>query len=191
MRVAAVRPLPWAHRRAALPRWLPPSFVVDWRLLDTRVKRVARTVLRSPLDVTKFVAWARRQGFYAVPDSGGFCVISRTAALARMAADVDRQTTPHAAHFGRILGYPPCCCRAAAQVGESRIDEWAARASSRSRIGDYALTDPSGYTSGRAAISHVPCSPTCRPSLRLAKLVTRRSRVITNHDRTFFPVPET
>jgi hypothetical protein len=67
-----------------------------------------------------------------------------------------------------MLGYPPCCSRAAARVGDEGIDCRHAAITRQRFHGRFRAIDPSGYLNGSSRISHVPCSHRCLPSLRLA-----------------------
>jgi hypothetical protein len=66
-----------------------------------------------------------------------------------------------------MLGYPRCCSRAAARHGDEGIDARQAAMASQRFLGRFAAINPSGYSSGEASVSHVPCSHRCAASLRL------------------------
>src|SRR3546814_12102422 len=82
---------------------------------------------------------------------------------------IDRERGNHTAHLGLMLGYPRCCARAAARVGESSLDTWAAGLTRRRFLGRFTAIQITGYRQGRALISHIPCSPNCLASLLLAR----------------------
>jgi hypothetical protein len=96
--------------------------------------------------------------------------------LGRRVMALDRSPGNHTYSFGRALGYPPCCCRAAAGVGDHAIDAWAEQFRAARFYGRFRQIDPSGYREGRALISHVPCSTSCGPSLRMAEALARHIR---------------
>ena len=54
-------------------------------------------------------------------------------------------------------------------VGEAKIDEAARSAAGWKLTGRFRLLDVTNYLDGVALLSHVPCSPTCEPSLAMAE----------------------
>lgn len=151
-----------------LPGWLPPSAVTDVTLVLRGHKPAARvSVGPRGGDLRR---WARRQGLFTSVDAEGFAAISRDAATARRVIDLDRRPGRHTLALGTMLGYPPCCSRAAARVGDEGIDRQHAAIATRRFYGRFLAIDPSGYADGSSRICHVPCSPRCLPSLRMALL---------------------
>ena len=158
-----------------IPAGLPASFRTDLAQLDAGVRPAIRSELRAcPARVLQ--AWARRRRLFPAVDGDGFFAMARRPAEARRLLRIDRLARPHLVTLGRALGYPACCCLAAARRGEEHIDEWSAEISSETFIGAFKLINPDGYAEGRALLSHVPCSPRCLPSLRMALAVQRRTR---------------
>lgn len=112
--------------------------------------------------------WCAAHGYACEVDEDGFCCVAPTLALAEHVLEVDRRTEPHELELGLLLGYPRCCSQAVAEIGESAIDDYAAVVARWPYAGRYRLIDPSGYRRGDSLICHLPCSPTCGPSLDLA-----------------------
>lgn len=151
-----------------LPAWLPPSAVTDVTLVLRGHKSAARvSVGGRGGDLRR---WGRRQGLFTSIDADGFAAISRNPATARRVIDLDRRPGRHTLALGTMLGYPPCCSRAAARVGDEGIDRRHADIAAGRFHGRFRAIDPGGYADGRSRISHVPCSPRCLPSLRMALL---------------------
>lgn len=146
-----------------LPGWLPPSAVTDVMLLLRGNKPAARVSVGSRSGDLR--RWARQQGLFTSVDVDGFASISRNPATARRVINLDRRSGRHTLGLGRLLGYPTCCSRAAARVGDEGIDDWHAAITKRRFYGRFRAIDPTEYLAGRARISHVPCSHHCRASL--------------------------
>jgi len=87
----------------------------------------------------------------------------------RDAARADASPEPHVVSLGRLFGYPECCLHAMNAVGEERIDEAARAAAGWKLTGRFRLLDVTNYLAGVALLSHVPCGPTCQPSLTMAE----------------------
>lgn len=155
-------------RRSGRPSWALPSFRIDLRCLLSGVRPTVRTTATGARDQAEVFAWARRMGLHAVLDSAGFVTLSRSASRARRAMDVDWSPGHHTAALGLLLGYPACCARTAARVGDAGLDAW--KTPERRRyVGRFAAIDVGGYGRGHGFLSHVPCSPRCVPSLRQAE----------------------
>lgn len=153
---------------AHFPCWLPLSAVTDVTLVLRGHKPAARvSVGRWGGELRR---WARRHGLFTSLDADGFAAISRNPATARRVIDLDRRPGRHTLALGTMLGYPPCCSRAAARVGDESIDQLHAAMATRRYHGRFRAINPSGYADGISRLSHVPCSHSCLPSLRLAVL---------------------
>lgn len=147
--------------------WLRPSAITDLAQLITFVRPAVRTqVVGRPVEGVQRFAW--QLGCFAACDPDGFVVFSRSQMLSSRILSLDRRQGDHTYALGRLLGYPHCCCRAAAGVGECELDAWAAKIASCTFIGRYKMIDNSGYQKGRSLVSHIPCSPHCVPSRRMA-----------------------
>lgn len=151
---------------AHLPGWLPLSAITDITLVLRGHKPAARVSVGSRGGELR--RWARRQGLFTSVDADGFAAISRDPATARRVINLDRRPGRHTLALGTMLGYPPCCSRAAAHVGDEGIDRRNADIAARRFHGRFRAIDPGGYADGSSRISHVPCSPRCLPSLRMA-----------------------
>ncbi|MFN3465003.1 MAG: hypothetical protein ACK4X1_13090 [Terricaulis sp.] len=151
---------------ARLPRWLKVTAGVDLALVITGVRDVMRTDIARPVDAPTLKRFARSLGLYAAIDSDGFVAMARKPGLARRLLILDADPRDHVVQLGHMLGYPPCCCRAAKRIGENELDAWASRP--RKYVGRYRLIDHSAYQHGKAVVSHIPCSVACKPSLKLA-----------------------
>lgn len=157
------------------PDWLPVSARTDLRQLRFGVRPTIRLVAGHR--VPDLRRWARRNGYFAAGDRDGYVVLSRQPSLARIALRVDRRPGRHTIALGLLLGYPPCCSRAAARVGDEGIDHWHTAIAGGRFIGLYKLTNPYGYTFGSALNSHVPCSRRCAASLLMALRTTSCTRL--------------
>lgn len=148
------------------PAWLPPSAAIDMDLLMLGLKPAARlNVGDCGLEIRR---WARVRGLFCSVDGDGYAVLSRSGSTARRVLDVDRRPGRHALALGRMLGYPDCCSRAAARVGDEGIDAMCQALATRRFRGRFRFINPGGYRSGRALLSHVPCSHWCEASAAMA-----------------------
>ena len=155
--------------RTTMPAWMRPSLKTDVAQLKAGVRHVARSELADGKDsLAKLYAWARRMGLFAAVDRDGFFTLSCSPSMARRALRIDRRPGRHEVALGQVLGYPPCCCRAAARQSDARIDEWAVSIGKRRFVGLFRLIHPGGYREGQSVLSHVPCSPRCQRSLQMA-----------------------
>lgn len=149
-----------------VPSWLPPSAVTDIDLLILGLKPAARFHVGGRRHETR--RWARARGLFCSMDRDGYAVLSRSGSTARRVLEVDRRPGRHAIALGRMLGYPECCCRAAARVGDEGIDALCDAVAARRFRGRFEGIDPGAYRTGQALLSHVPCSPICEASAVLA-----------------------
>lgn len=149
--------------------WMRPSAELDLQQLQCSIRPVMRSQVRCQLDHGEIRRWARLAGLFVVVDKDGFFSMSRSASLARRVLRIDVRPGEHTSALGRALGYPLCCCLAAARRKEEGLDQWAQAMSSRRFVGLFRLIDPNGYVAGSSNISHVPCSPCCSASLRMAR----------------------
>ncbi|MEY2420005.1 MAG: hypothetical protein QOI95_72 [Acidimicrobiaceae bacterium] len=151
--------LPW--------RDLSPSAQVDVLGWCAEVKPALRLARNHYVhDVCGPVrAWATLVGASVAYDEK-FIVVAEADAGAIVV--IDGSSTPHEYELGMRLGYPPCCAENIKRVTESRIDAYARQAARWPFPSTHKLCDPSGYLTGRALISHLPCAPACDASLELA-----------------------
>ena len=152
-----------------LPPWLKPSARTDILHLAAKIRPAIRTELAVPVRQEIVRSWMRRFGWCTAIDRDDFLVVARSSTQVRMILAIDRDDSPHTFRLGRELGYPTCCCRAAANVGEQNLDSWALALSQRRFIGRFRLIDPIRYREGNALVSHIPCSPFCQASLQMAE----------------------
>lgn len=153
--------------------WLRPSAITDLAQLVTFIRPAIRTQIPS-LAYEHAHRFAWQLGCFAASDSEGFVVFSRCQLLSRQILILDRSRGDHTYALGRAFGYPRCCCRAAACVGDEGLDRWAREVGSRRFIGRFKAIDPIGYQRGQSLISHVPCSERCLPSLSMALALKMR-----------------
>lgn len=159
--------------RGVMPSWLKPSASVDLLLILCGVRYSMRTEICERAAEPGIRKWARSLGLYANSDIDMFATFSRHPGVGRRLLHLDRSPRKHTRELGQMLGYPACCCRMAARVGESTIDEFANLVCGQRFIGRFRLIDPSGYGQGRSLISHVPCSSSCLDSLQIASHAAR------------------
>lgn len=155
-------------RGRPLPHWMRSSAAVDLAQLRAGVRPVMRSQFADRPDLAEVRQWVRRQGWYLAVDSHGFFAIGADAAAVRRTLRIDARPGRHMVALGRQLGYPLCCCLAAAPRLEEGLDAWAMSVSRRPFVGMFKLIRPAGYGAGKALISHVPCSARCRASLAMA-----------------------
>jgi hypothetical protein len=158
----------------SLPYWLKPSAAVDLAQLRYGIRPAMRTELQRPTSDATVQRWAGRFRAFPLLDKDRFLVVSRSPGLSRRVLDLDRRPGDHTYALGLMLGYPRCCCRAAAQVGDEALDAWSETRSKNAFHGRFKAIDPRGYRDGRALISHIPCSARCLPSLQMADALLQR-----------------
>lgn len=157
----------------ALPHdLLPASTRVDFLHL-LAVGKPALRVKVAELVLQPLRRWSAAYGYGYAVDDDGYCCVATSEVLARHVLEVDRRVEPHEVELGLLLGYPRCCCEMIAQVGESRIDEQVVVVAGWDFEGPFRLIDPSGYRRGASLVCHLPCTPTCKASLRLARRAAR------------------
>jgi len=149
-------------------RLLRPSALVDFVLFLACEKPAVRLTVDNEDGLEALRKWCGRWGFDCAVDEEGFACVSSELGTASRILEIDRRADAHEIELGRALGYPACCCGRVAEVGESEIDSYAAAVARWSFEGAYRRINPIGYMSGRAFISHIPCSPACDASLAIA-----------------------
>ena len=156
-----------------LPNWLKASAGVDLAQLTAKIRPVIRTKLSYPVPRYIVERWALRHGWFVDFDTDNFLAISGSPDLSRWILSIDREIVEHTYRLGLALGYPSCCCRSAARVGESNLDAWAQVLCRQQFIGRFKAIDPSRYHEGHALISHIPCSTRCQASLKMALMLAK------------------
>lgn len=155
-------------RFGAAPSWMRPSAWVDLAQLGKGVRSVIRSEFAGRPDLVRVRQWARRQGLYLAADQDGYFALSANSSAVRRTFRIDSRPGRHMVALGQLLGYPLCCCLAAARRLEEGLDSWAGSLSQRPFVGFFKLIRPEGYGAGESLISHVPCSARCNASLAMA-----------------------
>ena len=147
---------------------LPPCALVDFLHFVACDKPAVRTRLENLRSLRQVGDWCSTSGLSMAADGDHFICIARKATIAERILEIDRKVTAHTYELGRALGYPDCCSRFVGKIGEAKIDSLDEKVTHWNFNGIFKLIDPSGYLSGDALICHIPCSPNCETSLRLA-----------------------
>ena len=147
---------------------LRPSALVDVVLFLACDKPAVRLIVDTADGLRALGAWSEGWGLNFASDGEGFACVGRGAGAAAVVLEIDRGVESHETELGLALGYPLCCCERVASVGESGIDAYAAEVATWAFEGEYRRTNPAGYRSGRALVSHLPCSLACEASLLIA-----------------------
>jgi|ERR1051325_8428199 hypothetical protein len=169
MAAQTVNELTIEHLRSLPFGWLSASARVDFILLFASQKQTVRLKIQSAVGLEHLRLWCRQSGLDHASDESNFACVSSQAGCARGVLELDRSTQPHELELGLALDYPRCCCERIASIGEANIDSHAARVAQWPFKGPFTRINPSGYESGLALISHLPCSPECRASLAIAE----------------------
>lgn len=149
---------------------LRPSALVDFILFLACGKAAVRLIVETADGLREIRDWSERWGRDFMADQDGFAVVGFEPGSALQILEIDRRVEAHEIELGLALGYPACCCERIALVGESGIDAHALIVAGWSFQGQYRRINPAGYRSGHSLISHLPCSPTCHASLRIANM---------------------
>lgn len=146
----------------------PLSFKVDFCQFLGEIKPAVRTHILKEQNMNQFLTSILDMGFHPILDNKNFLFISRDNFLSKNLMKIDNSSHPHAAEFGRLLGYPECCVQYIGSVGEDEIDRIAENYKRSDFKGPFSLIDITRYLEGIALISHVPCSVECQSSLNIA-----------------------
>lgn len=159
----------------ALPQSLKASSYIDFLLFLGGLKPSLRLHVTDPQTQIALESWGKEHGYASASNPSGYIYIAKTQDAALCLQELDDSQQAHEYELGLMLGYPPCCCRKAAEVGESNLDEWEESMSQHTDFGHLpnCLIDPRGYTEGSSLISHIPCSAQCEASLSIAKATLR------------------
>jgi hypothetical protein len=142
---------------------------VDLLRLFARSARVIRLRAVEDSGTSDATAWATAAGLAVQVDVERYVVLGRSEERVGRVLRVDASADPHADELGRLLDYPVCCVKAIAAIGESAIDRRASEVARWSHEDRYRLIEIADYRAGLALVSHVPCSPSCRPTLEVAE----------------------
>lgn len=136
------------------------------------LKLCVRTTLKPFQNNLKpLETWCSEFNLFFERSTDDFLYIASDQEILQKANALDHSYDPHEEKLGELLGYPACCCRKIAAVGEMQIDAFEDWLITQSFNGPFKLIRPHGYREGKAFISHVPCSTSCFDSLNLAKKV--------------------
>jgi len=148
---------------------LPASAAVDVLLFSANLKAAFRCRLRSNNLLPLVKLWCESYGLTVQVDQDGFISVAKSVELAIRVLEVDRSQEPHEQTLGLLFGYPKCCCEFVGRIGESKIDYLAEQIRQWKFDGEYRLIDPTDYLAGTSLICHLPCSPVCSASLKIAR----------------------
>ncbi len=153
-----------------LPEFLKPSGFIDFLLFLGALKPSLRVAVVQQQERMKLENWCSEHDFASVSSDVGYVYVAHEQKMAQRLQDVDDDPEPHEYELGLLLGYPECCCRHVAGIGEFNIDKWESDLSHSVKYGGrFELIDPCGYSEGYSLISHIPCSTACNPSLSIAE----------------------
>ncbi len=125
--------------------------------------------MQQAIGLAKLAAWCEQYSFAFKVDDEGYVCVARDIYLASIILSVAQSFEPHELRLGSLLGYPSCCCNFVSVIGEANIDTLAVEVATWSFVGRFRLINPSGYLDGKSLICHLPCSPECSASLRIAE----------------------
>ncbi len=171
----------------ALQPDLAPSSYVDFLLLLGGLKPAIRLYVTEPRVQHAIRHWVEAYGYASASNQSGYIYVAKTQNYALRVKELDDSYEAHEYILGLLFGYPQCCCHRAAEVGESKLDEWEETLSQDAdfRLDPNYLIDPRGYTEGSSLISHIPCSAHCEASLAIAK-AAYRIVLLQKDNRCFF-----
>ena len=149
--------------------YMPPSASVDFILLVLGLKPALRTRLLQVERFEEVRDWCEKWGFFSHLDEEGFIFISPDQSLATEIITLDQSTKKHEYKLGLLFGYPKCCTKKIAEIGEHYIDDYEDKICSATFEAFFCLINPENYRKGTAFISHVPCSSSCFHSLHIAQ----------------------
>lgn len=154
----------------SLPEKLPKSSYIDFLLLLASLKPALRLKIYQEENRIALNDWCETNGFYLLLGKDNYIFIAKNKTEATNLEQIDTSSFPHEYELGRLLGYPDCCCKKIAIIGEENIDKYEKKFISGSIFKSaFELINPKGYKDGYALISHIPCSPTCEDSLLIAQ----------------------
>ncbi|WP_228546968.1 hypothetical protein [Candidatus Neptunochlamydia vexilliferae] len=166
--------LPLEKLWVIIDEFFPLSAKVDFLLFFYGYKPCVRTRLISDLNIKKLEDWCHTFQIQYFLDKEDFIYFSFNEVLLSLAVKLDNSVEKHEQAFGELLGYPHCCCKKIAEVGEHEIDAYEQKLLAQGFDGLFQLISPEKYIDGVAFISHVPCSTSCKNSLDLAEQVVEK-----------------
>ena len=152
-----------------LPSGLKKSDYVDMLLLINGDKPCARLGQNNHEVYEKINCWCKKNKYYGFVSNANLFYVSKFRVLAKITQLMDDSSFNHTFILGLLLGYPVCCCKKIADVKEENIDTFEEQfINSGIFEKPYDIISPEGYRQGTSLISHIPCSCTCRKSLKIA-----------------------
>lgn len=153
------------------PLNLPKSAYVDILLFMAELKPSLRIGPLDTQEASQIINWAMAFKYFAKSDEDRFIFISKTNNVDYL-IEVDRSCLEHTQELGQLLGYPDCCAKKIAEVGEENIDSYEQNVVYKWKFeNEFKRINPMFYYQGCSLISHIPCSPTCVYSLSIAKKI--------------------
>ncbi|MEY0876678.1 DUF483 domain-containing protein [Providencia manganoxydans] len=154
---------------ASSPSDLPKSAYVDLLLFISDIKPAVRIGVLDDVRAFKLYLWAIDFKYFSKIDNDGFVFISKLNNIEHL-IQIDQSNQDHTEELGKLLGYPHCCIKKISEIGESNIDLYEENVVYNwSFENDFQLINPKLYYQGYSLISHIPCSPTCKKSLLIAR----------------------
>lgn len=153
---------------------LPPSFKIDLCQLLSGIKSCARSQIldkahfHTLINAIEIIGWHMS---YDQDHQDNFFFIAKDVTILKNLIFIDKSISSHEKELGALLGYPECCYNYISKHGENMIDKLDDKFSKQALMGEFALIDISHYREGICLLSHVPCSPQCVRSLKIAKNV--------------------
>jgi hypothetical protein len=137
---------------------------VDLFMLVVGIKPAVRFLLKT--SSSQFLL-KQKFCFLNVQKSQGAAYISKSKRYTEKLILSDNSSICHEKKFGKLLGYPICCCTKVKLIFENNIDAYEnvfLKSCSKGTLLDTRL-----YRQGIALISHVPCNAQCLHSIRMAE----------------------
>ena len=155
-----------------LPKDLKPADYIDLLLFLLKEKPCVRLGNNSLRTYKNVAIWCENNDIDYIISKEGFMYISFSWLCANITQIVDDSVFNHTYLLGKLLGYPTCCSKKIANIGETNIDSYERHLISNCKfLKPYDLISPKGYLEGYSLISHIPCCTTCKESLRIAEKV--------------------
>jgi hypothetical protein len=164
-----------------LPQGLSPSAYVDFFLFIAGLKPSLRIFINDLNLINQINQWCNENSVFFLSNKDGYVCIAKNRDEVKILQATDDSIQPHEYKLGLLLGYPSCCCKKIAKIGEKNIDNWESLLIKKSTFkGQFKLIDIAGYRNGSSLISHIPCSTECEKSLYIAK---KSLAIISNYRR--------
>lgn len=168
-----------------LPDNLKKSDYVDFLIFLNGDKPCIRIGNNCDKVYKEIIKWCKKYKYHYRLSDYGLMYIFRRRIIGLLAQRADDSVLPHTIIFGLLLGYPFCCCRKIKRIGEKNIDSYERFIKNSKKVkfvAPYDKIKPHSYLEGTSFISHIPCSPCCRKSLRIAERSYRTIYKYQNED---------